>query len=75
MNTQYDIIIREQVPPGWSAVLDGMEVICQPDGNTRITGSLLDQAALFGVLLRLRDLGLTLVSVNPGQEPPHKEPP
>jgi hypothetical protein len=63
MNTRYDIIVREQLPPGWSAVLDGMEVVCQPDGNTRITGILPDQAALFGLLLRLRDLGLTIVSL------------
>jgi hypothetical protein len=37
-----------------------LEVVCQPDGNTRITGELSDQAALFGLLLRLRDLGLSL---------------
>ncbi len=68
MNTRYDIIVREHLPPGWSAVFDGMEVVCQPDGNTRITGSLPDQAALFGLLLRLRDLGLTLVSLNSSQD-------
>ncbi len=67
MNMRYNIIVREHLPPGWSAVLDGMEVVCQPDGNTCITGSLPDQAALFGLLLRLRDLGLTLVSLNTSQ--------
>ncbi len=64
MNTRYEIIVREQLPPNWSAVLDDMEVVCQLDGNTRITGSPPDQAALFGLLLRLRDLGLTIVSLN-----------
>ncbi len=68
MNTRYDILVREQLPPSWSAVLDGLEVVCLPDGNTRITGSLPDQAALFGLLLRLRDLGLTLVSLNSSQD-------
>jgi hypothetical protein len=73
MNTRYDIIVREHLPPGWSAVLDGMEVVSQPDGTTRITGELPDQAALFGLLLRLRDLGLTLVSLNSTQA--EKDPP
>jgi hypothetical protein len=41
-----------------------MEVICLPDGNTRIIGSLPDQSALYGLLMRLRDFGLALVSVN-----------
>ncbi len=42
-----------------------MEATCLPDGNTRITGSVPDQSALYGLLMRLRDLGITLVSVNP----------
>lgn len=64
MSTRYEIIVHEHLPPGWSAVFEGMAVICQPDGNTCITGDVPDQAALFGLLLCLRDLGLTLLSVN-----------
>ncbi len=53
----------------WGAVLGGMDVACQPDGNATLTGSVPDQAALYGLLLRLRDLGLALVSVNMAPEP------
>ena len=64
MKLCWEIIIRGHLPPEWSAELSGLEVTCQSDGNTRLTGSLPDQAALYGLLLRLRDLGLMLVSVN-----------
>jgi hypothetical protein len=64
MNSRYDIIVRGHLPASWSVLFDDMELICQPDGNTRITGRFADQSALFGLLLRLRDLGLTLVSLN-----------
>jgi hypothetical protein len=42
-----------------------MIVQCQPDGTTTLTGPVRDQAALHGQLLRIRNLGLVLVSVNP----------
>jgi hypothetical protein len=67
MNTRFHIIVRGHLPAGWSDVLDGMEIVCLPEGNTRISGNLPDQPALFGLLLRLRDLGVTLVSVNPAE--------
>jgi hypothetical protein len=47
------------------AAISTRNLIGQPDGNTIITGCLPHQSALFGLLLRLRDLGMTLVSVNP----------
>jgi hypothetical protein len=65
MDGQYEIVIFGHLPSKWSAVFDGMQVICQPDGNTRITGIIPDQAALFGLLWQLNNLGLQLVSVNP----------
>jgi hypothetical protein len=42
-----------------------MTVQCQPDGTTTLSGPVRDQAALHGLLLKVRDLGLSLVSVNP----------
>ncbi len=70
MNQQYEIIIRGHLTPQWAVVFDGMEVTCLPDGSTRIAGCLPDQTALYGLLMRLRDLGITLVSVNPGKGEP-----
>jgi hypothetical protein len=42
-----------------------MIVQCQPDGTTTLSGPVRDQAALHGQLLKIRDLGLSLISVNP----------
>ena len=64
LNQRYEIVIREHLQPAWAAAFAGMRVTCLPDGNTRIAGSLPDQAALYGLLMRLRDFGLALVSVN-----------
>ncbi len=64
MNQIYILVIQGQLVPQWSAIFEGMQVACLPDGNTRITGCLPDQSALYGLLMRLRDLGIKLVSVN-----------
>ncbi len=63
MRQQYEIVIQGHLPPQWLTVFEGMEVQCLPDGNTRIAGSLPDQSALYGLLMRLRDFGLTLISL------------
>lgn len=67
MNQRYEIIIRGQLTPEWAVVFDGMELICLADGNSLISGSIPDQAALYGLMMQLRDLGMTLISVNPGE--------
>ncbi len=64
MVQRYEIVIRGRLTEQWSTVFDGMEVIFLPDGNTCLTGDLPDQSALYGLLMQLRDLGLTLVSVS-----------
>ncbi len=64
MSQQYEIYIHGHLSPQWSVIFEEMEITCLPDGNTRISGSLPDQSALYGLLMRLRDLGLSLVSVN-----------
>ncbi len=63
MNQRYEIIIRGHLTPQWEEVFNGMEVACLPDGSTCIAGLLPDQSALYGLLMRLRDLGVTLISV------------
>jgi len=64
MADEYHIRIREQLDPEWSAWFDGLTVVSQADGNTLLAGPVVDQAALHGILLRVRDLGLTLLAVN-----------
>ncbi len=65
MDIRYEIVISGHLPPQWAAAFDGMELYCRNNGQTAISGFLPDQSALYGLLLHLRDLGLTLISVNP----------
>ena len=59
----YRIRIRGHLEPAWSAWFDSLVVARTEDGTTELVGPLVDQAALFGVLTRLRDLGATLLLV------------
>ncbi len=65
MSQHYKIVIHGHLTPQWADVFEGMEITCLPDGNTCISGSLPDQSALYGLLIGLRDFGLTLISINP----------
>ena len=58
----YEIRIKGRLDPQWAEWFDGL-TITTDDGDTLITGSVIDQAALHGLLRRVRDLGLPLVSV------------
>jgi hypothetical protein len=60
---RYRIRIRGHLDPTWSAWFDGLTVVHADDGTTELAGRLVDQAALFGLLARLRDLGATLLLV------------
>ena len=60
---RYRIRIRGHLDPEWSAWFDDLTVDQADDGTTELTGPLADQAALFGLLARLRDLGATLLLV------------
>ena len=59
----YEIRLSGQLGTRWAAWFDGMTVSPQSDGTTVISGPLVDQAALHGILQRARDLGLPLLSV------------
>jgi hypothetical protein len=60
---RYRIRIRGHLESAWSAWFDSLVVTPTEDGTTELVGPLVDQAALFGVLTRLRDLGVTLLLV------------
>ncbi len=59
----YEIRVQGRLEPRWATWFDGFTVRQEHDGSTVIAGTVVDQAALHGVLQSLRDLGLPLVSV------------
>jgi len=60
---RYEIRVRGRLESRWAAWFDGMTLTPQSDGTTTIHGPVVDQAALHGLLRKLRDIGLALVSV------------
>ena len=60
----YQIRVREELAPHWSEWFEGMTITPGESGDTLIRGPIVDQAALYGILRKVRDLGLTLYSVN-----------
>ncbi|HWD80047.1 MAG TPA: hypothetical protein VG497_14225 [Kribbella sp.] len=60
----YEIRLQGRLDPRWAAWFDGMTLSTHADGTTVVRGRMADQAALHGLLQRLRDLGLPLLSVD-----------
>ncbi len=58
-----EITVKGRIDPNWSEWLGGLSLTYTDEDETVLRGELPDQAALYGVLARLRDLGLPLVSV------------
>jgi len=61
----YRIHIKEQLDSHWTAWFDGMTISHTADGSTLLEGLVVDQAALYGLISKVRDLGLTLIAVQP----------
>ena len=59
----YEICVAEHLDKRWTEWFDGLEIIHLESGETILRGEMRDQPALFGVLGKVRDLGLTLISV------------
>jgi hypothetical protein len=59
----YELRLEGRLDPHWSAWLDGMDITSATDGTTVLSGRVVDQSALHGLLARLRDIGLPLISV------------
>lgn len=73
-HTRYNIKIQGQLDNRWKAWFDDLDIILTRDGDTILNGIIIDQPALHGVLKKIMDMGLTLISVNPqqGVENEHK---
>ncbi len=59
----YEIRVRGHLDGRWSDWFDGLEITNLKNGDALLSGHIVDQAALHGVLTRVRDLGLPLVAV------------
>ena len=59
----YEIRIKGHLDNRWADWFDGLTITLEDNGNTRLTGPVIDQAALHGLLRKVRDLGMPLVSV------------
>jgi hypothetical protein len=60
----YEIRVQGHLAGDWSEWFEGLTIAHDSNGETVLAGPLRDQAALFGVLIKVRDLGLMLLSVN-----------
>ena len=63
----YCIKIKGEIDTSWQDWFDGVTIAPTDDGNTVLSGGITDQAALHGVLKKIRDLGLPIISVIPNQ--------
>jgi hypothetical protein len=61
----YEIRVEGRLTDQWSDWFEGLTITLEDDNHTLITGPVTDQAALHGLLKKVRDLGMPLVSVNP----------
>ena len=59
----YQITVKGHLNPNWDDWFDGLTITALPNGTTVISGPVVDQAALYGVLRKVRDLGMPLLSV------------
>lgn len=60
----YEIRVEGELPSDWSNWFEGLDLQSGPPGESILLGPLTDQAALHGILAKIRNLGLKLISVN-----------
>ena len=63
-NNIYEIKIKGHLNESWADWFEGFTFIHETDGTTALNGKIIDQAALHGILKKIRDLGLPLLSIN-----------
>jgi hypothetical protein len=67
----YQIRLKGHLAPQWTDWFEGLTITLEDNGDTLLTALVVDQAALYGLLRKVRDIGLPLISVtrvNPDQE-------
>jgi hypothetical protein len=68
----YQIRIKGHLSDQWTGWFEGLTITLEVNGDTLLTGPVVDQAALFGLLKKVRDVGIPLISINrvePGKPP------
>ena len=66
----YEIRIKGHLGSQWTDWFEGLTITLEDNGDTLLTGPVVDQAALFGLLRKVRDLGVPLLSVSPVEPGP-----
>ena len=66
----YQIRIKGHLGSQWTDWFEGLTITLEENGDTLLTGPVIDQAALHGLLKKVRDLGMPLVSVSPVEPAP-----
>ena len=66
---QYEILIDGHIGARWAAWFEGFAITSGPESTTILRGHVVDQAALHGLLQKLRDLGIPLRSLTPIEDP------
>ena len=69
MAGHYYITVKEHLDDSWSTWFDGLTITHAADGATTLAGMVRDQSALYGLIDKARDLGLTLVAVGRSTSP------
>ena len=65
----YQITVKEHLDESWSTWFDGLTIIHDADGRSTLAGAVRDQSALYGLIDKARDLGLTLLAVGRSDPP------
>lgn len=70
---RYVIRVQGHLDPFWQTRFEGLLITHEREGSTLLSGPIEDQAALYGILIKMRDLGLTLLELSASLPLPHPE--